>query len=66
MTADPPDPAWLQRLRPLAKQRPRTQFVKVRWHDLQQLLRERDLLVGRADPGTLAGLEALDDDYGRS
>ena len=65
MTANPPDPSWLQRLRPLAKQRPRTQFVKVRWHDLQQLLRERDLLVGRAVPGTLADLEALDDDYGR-
>ena len=39
------EPEYLARLRPLAKPRPRTQFVKVRWHDLEQLLAERDLLI---------------------
>ena len=39
------DPDYLSRLRLLATPRPRTQFVKVRWHDLEQLIAERDLLV---------------------
>lgn len=56
---DTEEPAWLGRLRPAAKQRPRTQFVKVRWHDLQQLLRERDYLVHRADAETRAALMSM-------
>jgi hypothetical protein len=42
--SDIDEPDWLTRLRPAAKQRPRTQFVGIRWHDLQDLLRERDAL----------------------
>lgn len=64
---DAEEPVWLVRLRPLAKQRPRTQFQKVRWLDLQQLLRERDFLLHRADAETLAAVEAMRaEDYGRS
>ena len=41
---DEVEPGWLGRLRPAARQRPRTQFVRGRWHDWQDLLRERDVL----------------------
>lgn len=56
---DPEEPAWLGRLRRAAKQRPRTQFVKVRWHDLEQLLRERDYLDHGADDETHAALLSI-------
>jgi len=59
------DPGWLSRLRPAAKQRPRTQFVRIRWHDLQELLRERDALWHAASKDTRAGLEASRREYGR-
>lgn len=59
------EPGWLQRLRPAAKQRPRTQFVKVRWLDLQELLRERDALWHQASPETRAMIEATRAEYGR-
>ena len=66
MAASPDETAWLQRLRPAAKQRPRTQFIKVRWHDLQQLLQERDLLLHHATDETKAEVERLaQQDYGR-
>ncbi len=42
------EPEWLTRLREAAKQRPRTQFQKIRWYDLQQLLRQRDYLLDHA------------------
>lgn len=58
---------WLDRLRDGAKQRPRTQFVKVRWHDLQQLVRQRDFLMDAADSVTRKAAEQLGAaDYGRS
>lgn len=38
------EPFWLMRMRQAAKQRPRTSFVKIRWTELQYLLRERDAL----------------------
>lgn len=58
------EPAWLARLRPAARRRPRANHVQVRWLDLQQLLRQRDLLVHRADAETLAAIEALEaEDY---
>ncbi len=47
-----PDPEWLTRLREAAKQRPRTQFQKIRWSDLQRLLHERDLLLAEASSST--------------
>lgn len=59
------DPGWLERLRPAAKQRPRTQFIKVRWHDLQELLRERDALWLAASDETRETLTALHREYGR-
>ena len=60
------EPDWLQRLRQAAIQRPRTQFDKVRWADLQQLLRERDFLRSQADERTRAALEAMQENhYGR-
>jgi hypothetical protein len=59
------EPGWLSRLRPAAKQRPRTQFVRIRWHDLQELLRERDALWNAASPQTRASLEATRREYGR-
>jgi hypothetical protein len=63
----PDDPSWLARLRDNAKQRPRTQFVKIRWHDLQQLLQQRDLLMHAADPATRKAAEQLgSNEYGRS
>jgi hypothetical protein len=59
------EPGWLTRLRPAAKQRPRTQFVRIRWHDLQELLRERDALWHAASNETRTSLEAARRDYGR-
>ena len=50
--SDPKEPGWLTRLRPAAKQRRRTQMVKIRWHDLQELLRERDILWHSASKET--------------
>lgn len=38
------------RMRQAAKQRPRTRFVKIRWLELQYLLRERDALWLAAGP----------------
>jgi hypothetical protein len=60
-----PEPGWIERLRPAAKQRPRTQFVRIRWHDLQELFRERDALWHAASPETRAQLEATRREYGR-
>ena len=54
------------RLRPAAKQRPRTQKVEIRWHDLQELLRERDVLWHRAPTDLRTSLEAARQEYGRS
>ena len=59
------EPGWLSRLRPAAKQRPRTQFVRIRWHDLQELLRERDALWHAASAETRSSLEAARREYGR-
>jgi hypothetical protein len=59
------EPGWLTRLRPAAKQRPRTQFVRIRWHDLQELLRERDALWHAAPAEARAQLEAARQEYGR-
>jgi hypothetical protein len=59
------EPDWLTRLRPAAKQRPRTQFVRIRWHDLQELLRKRDALWHAASAETRAALEASRREYGR-
>lgn len=63
--SDEKEPSWLQRLRPAAKQRPRTQMVKIRWHDLQELLRERDALWHAASAETRDALEATRAAYGR-
>jgi hypothetical protein len=60
------EPDWMARLREAAKQRPRTQFRKVRWSDLQQLLRVHDLLAQRADASTLELVRTLEHEaYGR-
>jgi hypothetical protein len=59
------EPGWLTRLRPAAKQRPRTQFVKIRWHDLQELLRERDALWHASSEETRSVLDATRREYGR-
>ena len=59
------EPGWLTRLRPAANQRPRTQFVRIRWHDLQELLRERDALWHSASAETQTRLEANRREYGR-
>ncbi|MFI7742537.1 hypothetical protein [Kocuria rhizosphaericola] len=63
---DKSKPYWLVKMRRAAKQRPRTQFVKVRWIELQYLLRERDALWEGASPDTRERLLALrkKDDYG--
>lgn len=61
---EPPEPYWLTRMRQAAKQRPRTRFVKIRWIELQYLLRERDALWLAAGPAMrerLLGLRATDD-----
>ena len=63
---DTDEPDWMTRLRDAAKQRPRTQFQKVRWSDLQQLLRVRDLLAQAADAATLEPVRTLEHEgYGR-
>jgi hypothetical protein len=59
--ANDAEPEWMARLRAAAKQRPRTQFHKVRWSDLQQLLRVRDLLAQRADASTLELVRMLEE-----
>jgi hypothetical protein len=63
--ADEPEPPWLQAMRLAAVQRPRTQFVKIRWALLQPLLRERDALWAAASPGTRETIRAMRqaDDY---
>ena len=53
------DPDWLVRLREASKQRPRTQFQRVRWADLQALLKEHALLMSAADVSTLRAVDAL-------
>ena len=59
------EPGWLQAMRLAARQRPRTQFVRIRWASLQPLLRERDALWNLASPETRAMIEAMRqaDDY---
>jgi hypothetical protein len=59
------EPAWMSRLRPAAMQRPRTQFTRIRWHDLQELLRERDALWHAASAETRSTLGAARREYGR-
>lgn len=44
------EPYWLRKMREAARQRPRTQFIKIRWIELQMLLRERDTLWESAGP----------------
>lgn len=56
---DKSEPYWLIKMRQAAKQRPRTRFVKIRWVELQQLLRERDALWQAATPATREHLLAL-------
>lgn len=53
------------KMRQAAKQRPRTRFVKIRWIELQYLLRERDALWSAASPATRQRLlkERETDDY---
>ena len=60
-----PEPYWLLRMRQAAKQRPRTRFVKIRWIELQYLLRERDALWLAAGPAMRERLLQLreTDDY---
>jgi hypothetical protein len=61
-----PDPEWLTRLRGAAKQRPRTQFQKIRWSDLQRLLHERDLLLAEASSSTRETILTMEEhEYGR-
>lgn len=57
---DASEPDWLSRLREAAHQRPRTQFQKIRWADLQQLLRERDFMLGQADERTRDAIEEME------
>ena len=52
------EPSWLRSMRAAARQRPRTQFVKIRWIDLQPLLRERDALWHAATADTRALIKA--------
>ncbi|MDQ0690935.1 hypothetical protein QF047_001895 [Arthrobacter sp. W4I7] len=60
-----PEPYWLVRMRQAAKQRPKTRFVKIRWLELQYLLRERDALWLAAGPAVRQRLLKLreTDDY---
>jgi hypothetical protein len=60
------EPGWLARLRPAAQQRPRTQFVRVRWHDLQEPLREYDRLWNDASEQTRSAIDATRREYGRA
>lgn len=57
--ADNIEPDWLTRMRQASVQRPRTQFQKVRWADIQALLREHALLLEAADVNTLRAIDAL-------
>jgi hypothetical protein len=66
MADDEEEPGWLTRLRDSAGQRPRTQFTRIRWHDLQELLRERDALWHAASTDTRTALEETRREYGRS
>jgi hypothetical protein len=52
-------------MRQAAKQQPRTRFVKIRWLELQYLLRERDALWLAAGPAVHERLLKLreTDDY---
>jgi hypothetical protein len=61
-----PEGLALSRLRPAAKQGPRTQFIKIRWHDLQELSRERDSLWQAASDDTRTDLEETRWEYGRN
>lgn len=63
---DKTEPYWLMKMRQAAKQRPSNRFVKIRWIELQHLLRERDALWQAANPATREGLLALWEkgDYG--
>jgi hypothetical protein len=38
------EPGWLTRIRALAEQRSTARLTEIHWHDLQELLRERDTL----------------------
>lgn len=51
-TKDALEPYWLMKMRQAAKQRPRTRFKRIRWIELQYLLRERDALWNAADSAT--------------
>jgi hypothetical protein len=62
---DAAKPGWLERLRGAAVQRPRTQFVRIRWHDLQEPLRERDALWHDASPQTRSAIGSVRGQYGR-
>ena len=63
--ADQLVPPWLQAMRLAAVQRPRTQFVKIRWALPQPLLRERDALWAAAGSETRETIRAMRqaDDY---
>jgi predicted RNA-binding Zn-ribbon protein involved in translation (DUF1610 family) len=59
------EPAWLVRIRDAIQKPPRSPAQRAMWADLQRLLRERDLLLKRADEATrfvIAELERTDDD----
>jgi hypothetical protein len=53
------EPSWLTRMREASKQRPRTQFRKIAWSDLQRLLQERDILWHEASPESRSLIEAI-------
>ena len=59
--ASPSEPGWLVSMRAAARQRPRTQFQRIRWAQLQSLLRERDALWNAATAETRAMVEAMRD-----
>ncbi len=64
---EPPEPeaAWLVRIRQAVRKRPRSDAQRSMFADLQRLLRERDLLLRRADEATrfvISELERADDD----
>lgn len=44
MSENQTEPPWLRAMRFAARQRPRTQFQRIRWAHLQNLLREYDML----------------------
>ncbi|MGW5238638.1 hypothetical protein ACWEOW_06880 [Monashia sp. NPDC004114] len=55
---DKDEPQWLTAMRSAARQRPRTQFQKIRWAHLQNLLREYDMLWNMAPEQTRSLVEA--------